>query len=97
VSRKNAKAFSIFENPDFRSQPQTKREVTKDTMPVLKREVIKMADSNDSPPFDLDDESLNPFLIQLALSGNPVPATIQEDNHSAGFRSNRAGPSVRKP
>jgi len=66
-------------------------------MPVLKREVIKMADSTDSPPFDLDDESLNPFLIQLALGGNPAPATIQEDNHPAGFNTSRTGPSGRKP
>lgn len=56
-----------------------------------------MADSNDSPPFELDEDMLNPFLIQLALSGNPAPATIQEDNTSASFGTNRVGMNVRKP
>lgn len=60
-------------------------------MPVLKRDEIKMAKPSDSPSFEFDDDSLNPFLIQLALNSNSVPITLQEDNHPAGFNTSRMG------
>jgi hypothetical protein len=60
-------------------------------MLVLKRDEIKMAKPSDSPPFDFDDDSLNPFLIQLAMNSNSVPVTLQEDNHPLGFNTSRIG------
>jgi len=66
-------------------------------MPILKREVIKMANPIDSLPFDLDDELLNPFLIQLAMNGDPNPAAIKEDDHPASFHSSGRKRSGRKP
>ena len=60
-------------------------------MPVLKREEIKLAQPSDSPSFDFDDDSLNPFLIQLVMNGNSVPVTLQEDNQPVSLNTNRIG------
>lgn len=50
-----------------------------------------MAPTSDNPYFDFDDDSLNPFLIQLGINGNPVPVTLQEDNRPVGAKTSRVG------
>lgn len=81
--------WQVFENTDMQanSLPQSKRDPIKDTMPVLKREEIKLAQPSESPPFDFDEDSLNPFLIQLVMNGGTVPVPKQEDTQNRTGRS----------